>query len=63
MAQGDKGAHYLARCGAKNLLNGTLILLKQYKSWQIFSKNTFLKQQTADRQTDTKLTNDNTEEI
>ena len=32
MVSGDKGAHYMARCGAKKRLNGTLILLRQYKS-------------------------------
>ena len=52
MALGDKGEHYMTRCGTKKRLNGTerLFYLDNTNHAQIFSRNTFLKQQTADRQ-------------
>ena len=51
MALGDKGAHYMARCGAKKKrkLNGTLILLRQFKSCVNFQQK-YLSQTTNCRQ-------------
>ena len=59
MPLGDKGAHYMTRCGAKKRLNETerSFYLDNTNQAHIFSKKFF---STNCRQRGTKLTNDNT---